>query len=207
MQQIFEIAFAVIMSIGGAGIFLVGLSSWLGKIWANRILGKEKLEHQKVIEEYKSKLETELSKVYTRNENATYITKAQFDKEFEIYINIWNKLNMCAKYVLMFNLTIPTVLSSNGDKTKTTEIYEKMLFNYISADKDFTEAIENNMPFYEKEFFDCFMSLKNKCSQASQYFLQNNVDDLKNLQAQIKDDKNMIAESINKYLKNLRIID
>jgi hypothetical protein len=65
MMQFFEIAGAILFSIGSAGILLFALSSWLGKVWANRILERERnalevlketylKEHSEKIATYKS---------------------------------------------------------------------------------------------------------------------------------------------------------
>jgi hypothetical protein len=43
-KQLFEIAGAALAAIGSAGILLFAMSSWLGKIWASRILEKERTE-------------------------------------------------------------------------------------------------------------------------------------------------------------------
>src|SRR5262245_33897367 len=41
---LFEVVTATLMAIGSAGILLFALSSWLGKVWASRILEKERTE-------------------------------------------------------------------------------------------------------------------------------------------------------------------
>lgn len=43
-MQAFELASAILFSIGSAGGILFALSSWLGKVWASRILEKERNE-------------------------------------------------------------------------------------------------------------------------------------------------------------------
>ena len=43
-MQWFELAGAVLFSIGSAGAILFALSSWLGKVWASRILERERNE-------------------------------------------------------------------------------------------------------------------------------------------------------------------
>ena len=41
-DDIFKIVAASLASVGGAAVIMFGLSSWLGKVWASRILQKEK---------------------------------------------------------------------------------------------------------------------------------------------------------------------
>jgi cell division protein FtsB len=55
-EKIYKLSAAILTSIGSASLIIFALSSWLGKVWANRILEQEKKEHSKDIEQYKSVL-------------------------------------------------------------------------------------------------------------------------------------------------------
>lgn len=57
---VWSIANAVLLSLGGGGVLVFALSSWLGKVWATRILEKEKNELQKEYTNFKSKLDKDL---------------------------------------------------------------------------------------------------------------------------------------------------
>ena len=50
MKIIFEIAAAIMASVGASGVIIYGLSNWLGKVWANRLLEHDKLVTAKEIE-------------------------------------------------------------------------------------------------------------------------------------------------------------
>ena len=54
--EVFEVGGAVLLSLGGASALLFGLSSWLGKVWAERILSREKAEQAKELEDFKKRL-------------------------------------------------------------------------------------------------------------------------------------------------------
>ena len=56
-KEAFEIAQAVLLSLGGGSILVFALSSFLGKIWAQRILQNEKMEHDRELSEFKSHIE------------------------------------------------------------------------------------------------------------------------------------------------------
>src|SRR6266566_2562300 len=56
IAEVFSVATAVLASVGGAGVLLIALSSWLARVWASRILEKEKAELTKSIESTKSEL-------------------------------------------------------------------------------------------------------------------------------------------------------
>jgi len=59
IEQAFEIAQAVLLSVGGASIILFMLSNWLGKVWANRMMVNERAKHASDLAELTSKLKKE----------------------------------------------------------------------------------------------------------------------------------------------------
>jgi hypothetical protein len=45
-DEVFKLTSAIFASVGGAAAIIFGLSSWLGKVWANRILEADKVRYQ-----------------------------------------------------------------------------------------------------------------------------------------------------------------
>ena len=80
-NEIFKIISGVIISVGGAGAIIWKLSSYLGKIWAERHLESIKKEYQKEIESYKAQLDMlkETSLRYS-------------GQQFELYTKLWRSL-------------------------------------------------------------------------------------------------------------------
>ncbi|HHF2887879.1 hypothetical protein ND926_00810 [Vibrio diabolicus] len=78
-ENIFSLSAAVIGSVGGAGAIILGLSSWLGKVWANRLMNKEKFRHQEELlvmtEDIKNKNSVELEKLKAKIEASSHIDK------------------------------------------------------------------------------------------------------------------------------------
>ena len=56
-SEIFQIVSGIVISVGGAGVIIWKLSSYLGEIWTKRYLESIKKEYQKEIEAYKSHLD------------------------------------------------------------------------------------------------------------------------------------------------------
>jgi len=56
IEDIWNIAGAVIASIGVGAVILAAFSTWLGKVWASRILEKDRAKYQSEIELLKSDL-------------------------------------------------------------------------------------------------------------------------------------------------------
>ena len=50
VTKLLELAAAILVSLGGGAANVLGFSSWLGKIWANRLMEKDKAEHAKELE-------------------------------------------------------------------------------------------------------------------------------------------------------------
>jgi hypothetical protein len=77
--DIFEIGGAVMLSLGGASVLIFAFSSWLGKVWAERILSREKAKYAEQLEEFKKKLTLETESHKVRLKKSEFI----FAKEFE----------------------------------------------------------------------------------------------------------------------------
>lgn len=55
--EAFEIAQAVLLALGGGGAIVLVLSSWIGKIWAERILANEKHTYDKQLDQFKTEIQ------------------------------------------------------------------------------------------------------------------------------------------------------
>lgn len=86
IKQVFEIAGAIIASVGGAAGIIVALSTWLGKVWANRILEKDKLKYNSELEKLKNKIQSESQKQHL-------MFSLYFEGQFKLYNNLWISLS------------------------------------------------------------------------------------------------------------------
>jgi hypothetical protein len=102
-EDVWEIAQAILLSVGGSAIVVVALSSWIGKLWAKRILEQEAFTHAKELEQLRGKLadgleESKAALAASQAQNSAelehriYVSKAQFDLEFKLYQELWNKV-------------------------------------------------------------------------------------------------------------------
>lgn len=58
--DILKITASIVASVGGAGAIILGLSSWLGKVWADRIHLRTSAKYQQEIEEVRNRYNVEL---------------------------------------------------------------------------------------------------------------------------------------------------
>lgn len=74
-----ELTSSIILSIGASGAIIFGLSSWLGKVWANRLMTEEKFKHQQNLlslsESIKKENAIELERIKSRIESNSYIER------------------------------------------------------------------------------------------------------------------------------------
>lgn len=167
MREIFQIAGAILASIGGSSVIILGLSSWLGKVWANRILEEEKKKHVLEIESYKSQLNKEINIVNSLIDKSLHVTKHQYDKEFSIYLEIWDKLSSCVIGTL--NL-YPKFENKPIDEIELEEFNMEKYKNFVVDYNEFSNTILKYSPFYEVKLYDRFIELRNVCSKQGSIF-------------------------------------
>lgn len=166
-KEIFEIAGAILACLGGGSAIVLSFSSWFGKVWANRILEKEKAEHSKDLEQYKRELSEELEKVKSLNDKALYVSKAQYDNEYKIYMEIWEKLHECVLHTL---LLYPNYVNIPVDDKRLEDDFDDKYDNYAKTYNEFSITIDKYAPFYRKDLNDSFIFLRDLCSKQGHYY-------------------------------------
>jgi hypothetical protein len=79
IKEIIAISGTILASLGGGVVIVFAFSNWLGKVWANRLMEKERAEHNEELERLKSKFlkETESYKIKLKK------SELLFEKQFE----------------------------------------------------------------------------------------------------------------------------
>jgi hypothetical protein len=167
MDDIFKILGAILVGLGGSSVIILGLSSWLGKIWAERIFQKEKHKYDIEFQNYMYNIDKEMQRLKTIDEKALYITKIQYEKEFEIYQNIWKALNECVRVTK--NL-YPKYEDSPTNEAELEEYNNKKYKAYVEKFNNFSNIISSNAPFYQESFYNNLISLRIKCNQFGDIF-------------------------------------
>lgn len=189
IKDIFEVAGAILASLGGGTVLVFELSNWLGKVWANRILENEKAEHSKELERYKNELIEELEKAKAFNDKALYVSKVQYDNEYKIYMEIWAKLHECIVYTL--SLYPQGIENVPADKKEFEQYQIKKYEEYVTRYNDFSMTIDKYAPFYKKEFYNLFIGLRSICSKQGIIFRHWEIDRNTNLSYLANQDKTM----------------
>jgi len=117
----------------GAGAIpvIAGLSAWLGKIWANRILEQDRTK-------YHTQVETLLQDLRTRDSKELFVHQLQFEKEFEIYKELWAKVLVLGRAGKHFrDLQMGPI--KPGEQVKS---------DFCNAYNALSELVYSNRPFY-----------------------------------------------------------
>jgi hypothetical protein len=167
MKEVIGIASVIIASFGGSGLILAGISSWLGKIWASRILEKEKSNHSKELEDYKNKLDEKIRVLNSVIDKSLYVTKLQYEKELSIYPDIWEKLAKCV-------ISTKNLYPIFEHVPKGEEEYEKFIndkwSSFVTDYNDFSNIIIKYSPFYEENLYNRFVEIRDCCMKQGNTF-------------------------------------
>jgi hypothetical protein len=80
-----EIAVTILGSVGGSVVVIGGLSNWLGRIWATRILEQDKKKYQQEIELLKKQYEVHF-------DGLKAVLLRYSENQFDIYRELWGSL-------------------------------------------------------------------------------------------------------------------
>lgn len=213
-KQIFELIGAVFASIGGAGAIIFALSSFFGKMWANKLLEKQKAEYQKDIEDYKSALSRELENVKASNEKLTYITKVQYDIEISAIRDLNCKAHKLA--VICFTV-VPSEIKELKNSTSMFQRYNEYFNSYSNHIDKLLDSIGNSFAFVENYVLERYSKFLRLCREQFEFFdkvykpscclSDENINKLCEKGEEISKVFNIAIKTTRRYLKRLKVID
>lgn len=210
MDDIIEIIGKLVLSVGGAGVIIIALSSYISKIWAEIFMKKKAAEYDKQIEFYKNSLELEREKYKALNEQEIHKNKILFDTEFEIYKDISPKLINAAEATIRW-------LSLDKLSDESHEIYEQSMKELYDTLAEYALFIDKNIFILLKDFHSFLMRIDTNITMFNRkkydMYRYDNVDEGSNVWLELgvisKEVVNKYEEVITKvreYLKNIATI-
>lgn len=143
MDKFFEIMGFLVASFGGAGAIIVGLSSWIGKIWANKFYEKEKIKQEEYLTEIQNKFDIKLAEINAQLEK----NKLQFEllnkERVEVIKNLYVKLVDMEDFLGIY---FRKLNAYNIDVKKKSVEY----LNVEKAVSDFMEYNNHNRIFFNE---------------------------------------------------------
>jgi hypothetical protein len=123
---------------------VVGLAAWVGKVWAGRILERDRARYQ-------TSMETLLADLRTTNTKELLVHQLQFQKEFEVYKELWAAALGLARAGSHFRMLQNAPSASPGDVQRTLETSYNRL----------RDTVFDNRPFYEPDVYSMAKAMLN----------------------------------------------
>jgi len=84
LSEILGISVTIIGTLGGGAGIVFGMSNWLGKVWANRLMEQQKADYAKEIESIKSALLKDSESYKIKLKKSEFIFEKQYEASSEL---------------------------------------------------------------------------------------------------------------------------
>ena len=210
--EILKIVAGVIAALGGGCFIVVALSSWLGKVWANRLMAKET-----------AKFREDLERLAKQLERKNYVSKVRFDAEFAMYRELIDKSIKMIEATL--DLHPNGVVYTSHEQRLPKEIQENNVERFHVASEAYNAAykvILQNAAFISLEMYEEFESLRKLCLWYNGAFMdyyccenssitrEGNLEDFNTFRKtpdEIRTKRTILLAHLREYLSNLDVMD
>lgn len=153
-QDVMKIVGATLLSVGGGGLVVMAMSSWLGKVWAQRLMQKDIAKHATDLEALKSKLEGMNKKVQAELDKTVYVHRVQFETEFKALSDIWNKVSTVRQALAGLRPQLEIISPEKDTAVVQMDKFERKFNKFSAASGELRQAAHNQSPFYTREIYD-----------------------------------------------------
>jgi hypothetical protein len=148
-NEIAVTSFSVLASVGiGSGIVL-GLSRWLGKVWANRILEQDRDRYSRELESLKAQFEGTNRNRQAQLDKRIHVSRVQFETEFQALREVWK----CISEVRSRMSSVRPFGSIAGRDDDPIKNFHDDASRFSTALASLVSAADSLSPFYSQEIF------------------------------------------------------
>lgn len=152
MTPLWQTVFAIIGSVGGAGVIIVAIVKFTSDIIADKLSQKYELKLNKELEEYKAGLD-----------KRTYISHARFDMEFSIYGKLSEAfLSMEQATYWLFPEGLERLPLDEEERRK---VYSARHEKACEAIEKAEKVLDTNAPFIPAEIYESFDEIRRLCTR------------------------------------------
>jgi hypothetical protein len=151
-MEIWQTAAAVIVSLGGGGLIVFALSSWLGKVWAARILEQDRAKYTTEIERLKGSLEQTNRAFQAEIDKTLFVSKTHFETEFDLLREIWASVSAVRTAMSQLRLSSRIGPVDQTREQQNSELNERF-GEFNQTLNRLRQAVDDNSPFYPTEIF------------------------------------------------------
>lgn len=140
MENVFELVAAILVSVSSGGAIVLGLSGWLGKVWADRLIEREKANLAKLVQ-------SEFEQLRGTTERSLFVHRTQFEVEFKAYQELWAEIYEAVVAALSLR---PMIDFQAGEKSEA-EVKQERLSRYAEHHGAAILSWRRHRPFITKE--------------------------------------------------------
>lgn len=156
--EVAQVGAAVIASVGGAGVILLGVSGFLGKVWAERILESDRRRFADELERAKAELERATRRLQTSLDHLVTVNRAQFEAEFATLQVVWAAVSNLRRTLLAVRPTA-SIVPVDDTKDAKLERLSQRIQAFSTAHDALLAAVDDRSPFYPMEIFEALDAL------------------------------------------------
>jgi hypothetical protein len=165
-----KIIATALASIGGGGFLVMAMSSWLGKVWAQRLMQKDIAKHESDLEALKSRLEGVNKKIQSELDKTVFVHRIQFETEFKALSEIWAKI--VAVRASLAALRPQLEVNPPGQNTDLAQMdkFNRTFGKFSLIFGELRMAVHNQSPFYATHIYAELGEFINTLSDAEAVF-------------------------------------
>lgn len=195
MNIFLQIGIAVVISAGSISGIILAVIKFSSNIIADKLSKKYELKLNKELEKYKSNLDSKI-----------YITKAKFDKEFELY----QQLSRNFFYMIEKLHTLYPIVGIQSKEEDFPLISDNMNYKeaQVAAIKA-QETINSYAAFISKEFYENYNNILEECRGLIYIYSTEKKSDTESfaMMEKIKKMFEQLNDELREYLSKLEVIE
>ena len=168
------------------------------------------LDNEKKIKEIEHKYEVELTKLQIKTDTLTFISNTQYEKEFQIYMEVWEAMDECIRYT---NMLYPQFeyAPSKSDKEEYLKFCQDKYEKFATAYNTYLKCMKKYEPFYEEKICENFSNLLSVCCEVGDIFRDEEIMKYTSPtfmfvqnEPMLKEDKQFVRKDSKEQIKELR---
>jgi hypothetical protein len=155
-KEILEVALTVIGSLGGGGLIIFGLSGYLGKLWADRALEKQRHEYTKLNLAFTQQLDLATRRIQIELDAIGHLHKLRTESEFEKIRELWR--HVASLQAAYFNLPKAGFVLAYEDESLNKKLR-------IQSSFDFSKRLTETFEIWSRELLSIPEDIANAAEQ------------------------------------------